>query len=49
MENELLDNLMRIGLVGPKRKKMDFGSAIRKWKSGTKRQRMMFASTDHLS
>jgi hypothetical protein len=48
MENDLLDNLIRIALVGPKRSEMDFGKAIGIWKSGVKRQRRMYANNDHL-
>jgi hypothetical protein len=48
MEIGLLDNLMRIGLVGPKRREFDFGPAIAIWKGGVKKRRRMFVNVDYL-
>lgn len=48
MEIDLLDKLMRIGLVGPRRSDMDFEAAIEVWKNAGKGRRRMYVRSSHL-
>jgi hypothetical protein len=46
MKIKLLDNLMRVGIVGPKRREFDFKSAISIWQDNTKsRKRVLYVNT----